>query len=125
MGKLVLLVEDDPDVQKIVSAILRRAGYEVETACDGEEGVRAALRLRPAAVLMDAVMPVLDGWNAAIRIKASAPELRVIMLTAHSLPEHARRARDVGCEGLLGKPVDIHEVVQVVQECIGASESSA
>lgn len=125
MGKLVLVVDDDPDLQEIMSAMLRKEGYEVEVARNGEEGVRMALDLRPAIVLMDAGLPVVDGWRATARIKASAPQLRVIMLTAHVLPDHVTLAQAVGCDGFLRKPIDPHDVVRAVRDSIGPSESAA
>ncbi len=124
MENLVLLVEDEPAIQKLVATFLRRGGYEVETAADGDEGVRAALRLRPAVVLMDAGLPVLDGWSAAAQIKARAPEVAVVMLTGYSASQHIGRAQDLGCEGLLGKPIDFHEVLRVVRQCISEQGKS-
>lgn len=124
MGKTVLLVEDDPDHRAIVSAMLRHAGYEVQIAIDGEAGVEAALRLRPAAILMDASLPRLDGWTATARIKAHAPELCVVMLTANALPEHRTMAETVGCDRFLTKPISPQDVLQVVRECTGGEEAA-
>ncbi len=125
MDKRVLLVEDNPHVQKIISTMLRRGGYEVETASDGGEGVQAALRRHHAVVLMDADLPVLDGWSATAQIKASAPDLPVVMLTGYSTPEHASRAEELGCDGLLGKPVDFHELLRVVRDCIPDKDAAS
>ncbi len=125
MGKLVLVVDDNRDLREILSATLCHAGYEVAVARSGEEGVRMALALRPALILMDAEMPVLDGWSATAQIKMSAPHLCVIMLTAHVLAEHAALAQGVGCDGFLRKPIAPHDVLQAVQERISRRESPA
>ncbi len=124
MDERVLVVEDEPVIQRILSLFLRRGGFEVEIARNGDEGVRAALRLRPALVLMDADLPVLDGWSAAAQIKAQVPEIPVLMLTGYSTPESIARAHEVGCAGLLGKPFDFDHMLDAVRACItGPSEN--
>lgn len=125
MGELVLVVEDDRAVQDLMAAIFRRGGFDVAIASNGAEGVKAALRLHPAAVLMDASLPVLDGWSAAALIKASDPQQCVIMLSGYSLPEHLERAQTVGCDRFLSKPADPHDVLQAVRGCIADKTGGA
>jgi CheY-like chemotaxis protein len=101
----ILVVEDDPDARCVFTECLSHLGYRTATASDGELGVRAALRLRPAAILMDLAMPGVDGLEATRRIKAS-PSTRdclVIVVTAHG-PSMFDAARAAGCDAFFCKP---------------------
>ena len=103
----ILVVEDDDANQELVTRFLRRDGYRVLLAVDGLAGVKAALEHVPDLILMDLGLPVLDGWEAARRIKSS-PEtahIPIIALTAHTLSDDVYRARDAGCDAYETKPV--------------------
>jgi two-component system, cell cycle response regulator DivK len=125
MKRTVLVVEDEPDHREILSALLRHGGYAVETAADGEAGVEAALRLRPAVVLMDVSLPRLDGWVATERIKAAARDQCVVILTAHALAEHREMAERVGCDYYLTKPIPPKQVLELVRRFAGEPEPDA
>lgn len=120
-AKLVLVVEDDPDHRKICGTILRHYGYAVLEAGDGAEAVRLAGEHRPDVVLMDARLPILDGWSATRELKQdpSTRQIPVIMLTAQP-PTHARtRAREVGSDRYLTKPLEPSRMVDEVRDVIG------
>jgi CheY-like chemotaxis protein len=114
----VLVVEDDPDHLEIMTAALRHQGYEVRVAVDGFSGVERSISERPDVVLMDASLPGLDGWSATATIKQRAPEVCVLMVTAHALPEHRQMAQAVGCDGFYTKPIEPTRLLRIVQECI-------
>jgi CheY-like chemotaxis protein len=101
----VLLVEDDHDHQDIAVLVLEHAGMRMLLAADGETGVRLCLAERPDLVLMDAHLPVMDGWAAAAAIKKAAPEIPVLMISASVLPEHRAMAKEAGCDGFYTKPI--------------------
>jgi CheY-like chemotaxis protein len=115
----VLLVEDNLDHQDIVAAVLRHAGIVVLLAGDGETGVRLSLAERPDLVLMDADLPIMDGWEAAAAIKRAAPEIAVVMLSAHVLPEHRARAEAAGCDGFYTKPIQPAALREIVRTRVG------
>ena len=69
MSETVLVVDDDPDVARFVEVNLRSAGYDVSVASDGEQAVERALELRPDLVLLDVMMPKLDGFEVAQRLR--------------------------------------------------------
>jgi CheY-like chemotaxis protein len=103
---LVLVVDDNEDNREIYAASLRHSGYAVEVACDGEEALTVARRLRPAIVVMDLGMPGMDGWDAIAALRA-APETRatyVIVVSGFADATSRKRARDVGCDEFLAKP---------------------
>jgi CheY-like chemotaxis protein len=104
----ILYVEDNDDNVYMLSARLRRRGFEVIVAADGEQGVAVARTEGPALILMDLGLPVLDGWEAARRLKA-APETRgipIIALSAHAMPGDRERAIAAGCDDFDSKPIE-------------------
>jgi CheY-like chemotaxis protein len=105
----ILYVEDNEDNIYMLKSRLSRAGYTVIIATDGAQGVALAVSERPDLVLMDLSLPVLDGWEAARRIKA-APEtsrIPIIALTAHAMPGDQEKALAAGCDDFDTKPVEM------------------
>ena len=112
----ILLVEDNDDNLSVYRAILEHTGYEVFEARDGVAGVEQAKDGQPDLILMDISLPRLDGFEAT-RILKTDPSTRhipIIALTAHALEEDRARARDVGCDGFLAKPIEPSRVVREV-----------
>jgi CheY-like chemotaxis protein len=104
----ILFVEDDPVNQYSIGFILRAEGYEVLLAENGQEGVERAASDRPDVILMDMMMPVMSGFDAARRIKDS-PELRdipIIALTARAMAGERERTLAAGCDDYLSKPIE-------------------
>ncbi len=105
--KKILVVEDVELNRELVAQLLEE-DYQVLTAADGEAGIRLAQRERPDLILMDLSLPVMDGWEAARRIKAD-PDLRripIIAVSAHAMSGDAEKARQCGCDDYLSKPLD-------------------
>lgn len=121
MSQTILLVEDHEDNRIVYSTILEHFGYRVLLAGDGAEGVRMARESAPDLVLMDVSIPVMDGWQATATLKADPATARipVIALTAHALPADRERAREVGCDGYLAKPVEPRRVLEEVRRFLG------
>ncbi len=113
----ILLVEDNADNRDIYRTVLEHFGYDVVEAYDGEMGIRLAQERRPDLILMDISIPKIDGWEATKILKAD-PEtagIPIIALTAHALTTDRERAREIGCDGYLAKPVEPRRVVEEVQ----------
>src|SRR3954447_16970411 len=112
-GMKILYVEDNDDNIYMLRTRLTRAGYTVVIATDGAQGVAMAASERPDLVLLDLSLPVLDGWEAARRIKA-APETRaipIIALTAHVMPGDREKALAAGCDDFDTKPVELERLL--------------
>jgi two-component system cell cycle response regulator DivK len=123
-SKLILLVEDNLHNRRIFSGILRHYGYEVREAVNGAEAVEMARSLVPDLILMDLSLPVMDGWEATRQIKSVSElaKIPVIALTAHAMAGDEERAREVGCDGYLSKPISPTKVVEEVQRFIGETD---
>ena len=105
----ILYVEDNDDNIYVLENRLKRAGFDVIVARDGAEGVTMAGVEQPDLIVMDLSLPVLDGWEATRRIKAT-PETRripVIALSANAMTGDRERALAAGCDDFETKPVDL------------------
>ncbi len=113
----ILLVEDNEMNRDMLSRRLRRKGYEVLLAVNGEEGVSRAASEKPELILMDLSLPVLDGWEASRRLKkgAATGSIPIIALTAHAMPEDRQKALDAGCDDYDTKPIEFPRLVRKIQ----------
>jgi two-component system cell cycle response regulator DivK len=112
----ILYVEDNEDNFYMLSNRLKRRGYELIAATDGESGIALAKSEAPALILMDLSLPVIDGWEATRRLKA-APETRhipVIALSAHSMSGDREKALAAGCDEFDTKPVDLPRLLEKI-----------
>jgi DNA-binding response OmpR family regulator len=112
----VLIVDDDPDMVETIAMVLEADGYSCRTATNGREALVAAEFKRPAIVLLDMVMPVMNGWDCARALRARyGHDIRVVAVTA---AEHAvARGRQAGADDVLSKPFDIHALRAIVAGC--------
>ncbi|MBA2734434.1 MAG: response regulator, partial [Acidobacteria bacterium] len=111
IGKFnVLVVDDDPDKRMLLTVALQMAGYEVRTANDGEEGLAAVEAYRPDLIITDVMMPKLDGYELARRIRAN-PLTRflpiIIQTAARNDAQDQRRGSEVGALGYITDPTDL------------------
>jgi len=113
----VLLVEDSEESRDGLSRHLRRRGFEVLTAADGQRGVEVARATSPDLILMDMSLPVLDGWEATRRLKAAAETraIPVIALTAHAMAGDREKALEAGCDEYDSKPVEFARLLGKIQ----------
>ncbi|MBO9609525.1 MAG: response regulator [Paenibacillaceae bacterium] len=118
----ILLVEDNEMNRDMLSRRLIRKGYEVIIAEDGEAGVRLAQTERPALILMDLSLPVLDGWEAIRRLKAdpATRPIPVIALTAHAMTSDRDKAYEAGCDDFDTKPVELERLLGKMQAFLEA-----
>ena len=113
----ILYVEDNDDNIFMLSRRLRRKGYEVVVATDGEKGVEMARTEAPSIIVMDLSLPVLDGWEATRRIKA-APGTRhipIVALSSHAMRGDRQRALAAGCDDYDSKPVEFQRLLAKIE----------
>ena len=103
---VVLIAEDFEDARDLYKDYLEFSGFTVKTARNGREAIDLATSLQPDLILMDASMPVLDGWQATRELKANPTtrNIPVLALTAHAFDDARREARSSGCDGFVTKP---------------------
>jgi len=122
----ILLVEDNETNRDMLSRRLERRGYQVAIALDGEQGVSMAGLEVPDLILMDMSLPVLDGWEAARRLKA-APETQsipIIALTAHAMVGDREKAIEAGCDDYDTKPVEFQRLLEKIETILAKGTPS-
>jgi two-component system, cell cycle response regulator DivK len=114
----ILLVEDNEMNRDMLSRRLIRRGYEVVIAVDGQQGVDLANTIAPDLILMDMSLPIIDGWEATRRIKASdaTKKIPVIALTAHAMAGDREQALAAGCDDYDTKPIDLERLLPKIQK---------
>jgi DNA-binding response OmpR family regulator len=113
----ILLVEDTEDIRDFLARRLRRRGFEVELAQDGEAGVKAARDRCPEIILLDMSMPVKDGWTAAREMRAdpATASVPIIALTAHALAGDQEKSLAAGCDDYHPKPVELPRLLEQIE----------
>jgi len=113
----ILLVEDNDMNRDMLSRRLQRKGYEVLLAADGMQAILMAESEAPDLILLDMSLPVIDGWEAARRLKASPATARVpiVALTAHAMAGDREKALAAGCDDYDTKPVDFAQLTAKIE----------
>ena len=110
MQKTILIVEDDSNIRELLRLYLEQEGYKIEAAQDGQEGLRAFKRIHPDLVLLDLMMPVMDGTQVIKEIRAVS-KTPVIMLTAKSDTFDKVAGLDLGADDYITKPFETRELI--------------
>jgi CheY-like chemotaxis protein len=121
----ILLVEDNEMNRDMLSRRLKRKGYEVVMAVDGQEGVNMATSESPAVILLDMSLPIMDGWEAARQLKAN-PDTKgipILGLSAHAMTPDRDKAIAAGCDDYDTKPVDIKRLMGKIEALLGTSDA--
>jgi two-component system, cell cycle response regulator DivK len=118
MSKCILVVEDQEDNRRILRDLLGNAGYKLMEAESGEEALTAVEAERPDLILMDIQLPVMDGYEAARRIKSN-PDMKavpIIAVTSYALAGDDAKARAAGCNAYISKPYSPRALLAKVRE---------
>ncbi len=118
--KKVLVIEDNKDNLRLITYALERRGYEVVSACTGEEGIELAARERPYFIIMDINLPGIDGIEATIRIRNSKVDgsIPIIAMTSYAMLGDRDRIMKAGCTGYIEKPIDPLTIIDSIHEII-------
>ena len=117
---MILIVDDDPDVLYTVEAILKKEGYDVEKANGGSEALEHLKTSTPELILLDVMMPDIDGWGVLkeIRNDERLKDIPIIMITSRTGQKHRDRANKIGVNVYLGKPFGEEELLNNIQSLL-------
>jgi DNA-binding response OmpR family regulator len=115
--KNVLVVEDDPELNELVGAYVEIAGYRYDRALGGNEALRRARDRSPSLILLDIMLPDLDGFEVCRRLKTdlTTRAIPVVMLTALDREEHRRQGIQCGAQGYIVKPFDPDQLIDTIR----------
>ena len=127
MGNLVLIADDDVDIVRFVALNLRLEGFEVVVANDGQDALDKALGMDPSLIVLDTMMPGMDGYEVCSRLRGERPgaQIPVIMLTAKSLAADRAMAFTAGADDWVTKPFDPADLVSKVKHHLRLQDARA
>jgi DNA-binding response OmpR family regulator len=102
-GSRILVIDDDPDVARLLTAIFKPQGFVVYQACDGREGLKNAYELHPDLIILDVMMPEISGWDVCTRLRELS-DVPILMLTARSAEADMLRGFVLGADDYMKKP---------------------
>jgi CheY-like chemotaxis protein len=116
----ILLVEDNEMNRDMLSRRLIRRGYKVATAVNGQQGIDMAVSESPDLILLDMSLPILNGWDAALKLKAdtATQAIPIIALTAHAMSGDREKALGAGCNEYDTKPVEIKRLLNKIKHIL-------
>jgi len=117
VSRLVLVIEDDPDQRRLLERMLVGSGWRVATAPDGESGLDAAKSSPPDAIVLDVMMPRLNGFQTCRQLKSdpATAKIPVVICTSKDQPADQYWATEVGADAFLAKPIDIGRLIQMLE----------
>ena len=120
-GERVLVVDDDAVIRQLICVNLELEGYEVFTAEDGEDALAKVRDVDPVVITLDIMMPRLDGWETAARLRndPDTSHVKVILLSARAQEADLRRGQGIGVDAYLTKPFDPDDLVEAVRRLAG------
>jgi diguanylate cyclase (GGDEF)-like protein len=126
MSERVLVADDDPDILTVVKVNLELDGFELETAVDGEDALQKATSQPPDVIILDIMMPRMDGLTALHRLRSQAAtaSIPIILLTARGLPEDRVRGLELGADDYITKPFDITELAARVRAVLRRTQAA-
>ena len=121
MSDHVLVIDDDAAIRRLLEVSLETEGIRVETARDGVVGIRCAVDDPPSLVILDVMMPELDGWAVAERLAAnpSTATVPVVFLSARTRDEDLEKGMALGAAAYVTKPFDVSDLLDLVHEVLG------
>lgn len=120
MAEKILVIDDEETTVQLITILLERRGYEVIKALRADDGLRKAYRFQPDLVLLDIMMPDMDGWDVCRRLREMS-DVPILFLTARGETRDVVRGLDLGADDYITKPYDNDELVARVRACLRRS----
>ena len=121
MQRRVLIIEDEKLIILSTQMVLEASGFRVDSAMDGEEGIQKAKQSAPDLILLDIMMPGIDGWETLTRLKqeTSTSEIPVVIFTAREHSRGHQKSAEMGAADYFRKPFEPDELIELVEKHIG------
>lgn len=120
----ILLVEDEDNLRELVSARLEQHGYEVATAVDGYQAVSKARAFNPDLIILDLMIPKMDGYTVCRLLKSGAmAETPIILFSARSNPDDVGRGIEMGANAFVSKPFEASQLISKIEELLAAKNA--
>ncbi len=123
-GELILVVDDEPNIIKLVGMYLKREGYRVESVRDGQNALDSVKRFQPALIVLDLMLPRIDGFEVCKKLRADQNDVPIIMLTARDEDIDKIVGLEIGADDYLTKPFNPRELVARVKSILRRSRHS-
>lgn len=122
MAARILIVDDEPNIVVSLELLLQQRGYEVRTAGDGQQALEQMDAFQPDLVLLDLIMPVLDGFEVCRKIRESSAgaRVRIIMLSARAQEVEVSKGLALGADAYLTKPFSTRELLDTIRSALAA-----
>ena len=124
-NKRLLIVDDDKQIRELLSFDIAQSGYIVDTALDGQEGLKKALENNYDLILLDVMMPKINGYDVCRNIRIAKPDVPILMLTAKGTIEDKTEGFDCGADDYLIKPFEIQEVLLRIRALLRRGDNSS
>jgi DNA-binding response OmpR family regulator len=123
MGARILLVDDDPDILESTQYLVEAEGYEVDTAHNGREALERMSAAKPDVILLDLMMPVMDGWQFVEELR-KGPHAQVPVIVLSAIHGLSAKAKQLQASGFVAKPFDIDDLLRQLQTVLARPPSS-
>ena len=125
MSKKILIVDDEPNIVISLEFLMRREGFEVAVARDGEEALGSIAQKQPDLVLLDVMMPKINGFEVCERLRAdpALAEMRIVILTAKGREAEIKKGLSLGADGYITKPFSTRDLVVQVKNLLRLEET--
>jgi len=123
MSATILIADDEPNILLSLEYLMKREGYQVLVARDGQQALDAILRYRPALVLLDVMMPLKSGFDVCqdVRARDELADTRILMLTAKGRDTDSAKGLALGADAYMTKPFSTRELVEKVRSLLGGA----
>lgn len=126
-AKRILVIDDSALSRQLLEDALKPRGYEVIMATDGEDGFNAFKKTQPHLILMDVVMPQMNGWETCVRIRRAAQTqaVPIIIMTSKNTPQDMLQSFEVGADEFIAKPINIGELLGMISRLLPSNGGPA
>jgi CheY-like chemotaxis protein len=123
----VLVVDDDDVIRQLITVNLELEGFEVIAAVDGQDALDKVKDAQPQVVTLDVMMPRVDGWEAAARLRSdpATAHIKVVLLSARAQEADLQRGELIGVDAYLTKPFDPDELIETVRRLVAAADEDS